>query len=125
MNTVGLGNAVRLERIAHISDLSERKPLRVKVNGHNLCVVLSEGQVHVFQNRCPHTGARLDEGRVRRNVITCTHHLAQFDLCTGDLLTAPMEDLNPGSTGPLQLYRVQIEDGWISVDTGEHPMEEG
>lgn len=108
---------MKLEKIAHVSDLEDRKPLRLKGGGYNLCVVMSNDQVYAFANRCPHTGARLDGGRVRHNVITCSHHLAQFDLCSGEVITYPMEGLDPEATGPLTLYRVEIEDGWITVDT--------
>lgn len=108
---------MKLERIARISDLQDRKPVRVKGEGYNLCLVLSENQVYAFMNRCPHTGARLDVGQVRRNVLTCSHHLAQFDLRTGKVLSYPIEGLNPEDTGPLTLFQVEIEDGWITVDT--------
>ncbi len=108
---------MKLEKIVHVSDLQDRKPLRLKGEGYNLCLVLSENQVYAFLNRCPHTGARMDGGRVRRNVVTCVHHLAQFDLRTGEVLTFPMEGLNPEDTGPLTLFRVEIDDGWITVDT--------
>lgn len=111
---------MRLERLCNIADLEERRPVRFKAGGHNLCVVLSEGKVVAFENRCPHTGARLDEGRVRRNVLTCPAHLAQFDLVTGEVLSYPMEG-GPArdQTGPLCRYGVEVDDdGWISVDTG-------
>lgn len=108
---------MRLERIARLSDLQDRKPLRLRVEGHHLCLVLNDGQVYAFPNRCPHTGARLDDGRVRNNILTCMHHLAQFDLKTGAVLSYPMEDLHPESTGPLTLYHVEIDDDWITVST--------
>jgi nitrite reductase/ring-hydroxylating ferredoxin subunit len=108
---------VKLEKLVHVSELQDRKPLRLKGEGYNLCLVLSDSQVYAFMNRCPHTGARLDSGRVRRNVITCSHHLAQFDLLSGGVLSYPMEGLNPEDTGALTLYRVAIADGWVTVDT--------
>jgi nitrite reductase/ring-hydroxylating ferredoxin subunit len=108
---------MQLEKVVHISELQDRKPMRLKGPGYNLCVVTSDGDVYAFSNRCPHTGAMLDSGRVRRTVLTCAHHLAQFDLRSGEVLTYPLEGLDADQTGPLTLYSVEIEDGWVTVDT--------
>lgn len=108
---------MKLEKIVQVSELQDRKPMRLKGVGYNLCLVLSEGEVFAFSNRCPHTGAMLHGSRVRHNVLTCAHHLAQFDLRSGAVLTFPVEGLDADQTGPLPLYRVEIDDGWVTVDT--------
>lgn len=111
---------MKLERVARLSELSDRKLVRQKGPGYDVCIVLTDNKVHAFANRCPHTGARLQASRVRHNVLTCSHHLAQFDLCSGGVLTYPMEGLDPEATGPLVLYDTEVdEEGWISVDLGD------
>ena len=108
---------MQLERVVQVSELQDRKPMRLKGPGYNLCLVISDGEVYAFTNRCPHTGAMLASGRVRRAVLTCAHHLAQFDLRSGEVLTYPLEGLDADQTGALTLYGVVIEDGWVTVDT--------
>lgn len=108
---------MKLVKIVHVSDLQDRVPLRLKAADYHICVVRNGADVYAFPNRCPHTGARLDGARVRRTVITCPHHLAQFDLCSGAVLSYPVEGLHPERTGALPLYKVDIDEGWVTVDT--------
>lgn len=114
-----------LEKVIHITEIPVHQPARQRGPGYDICIVLTtvgaaKGQLYAFPNRCPHTGARLNDGRVRRNVLTCTHHLAQFDLCTGAVLTYPIEGLNREATGVLEIYDADVdEEGWIRVDTGD------
>ncbi|GEL26856.1 hypothetical protein PSU4_58100 [Pseudonocardia sulfidoxydans NBRC 16205] len=111
---------MKLEKVACLEELSDRKLLRLKGPGYDLCIVLTDNKVHAFANRCPHTGARLHASRVRHNVLTCSHHLAQFDLCSGSVLTFPMEGLDVEKTGPLVVFDAEVDaDGWVSVDLGE------
>ena len=38
-----------------------------------------EGKVHALEDRCPHRGARLSQGRVRANAIVCPYHGISID----------------------------------------------
>ena len=51
--------------------------------------------VTCFQNACAHLGLALDEGEVADGIITCPFHQFQYDLMTGECLTAPSIQLQP------------------------------
>ena len=39
--------------------------------------------MHAVDDQCPHSGASLAEGVIRRGEVTCPWHSFHFDLCTG------------------------------------------
>ena len=45
--------------------------------------------VTCFQNACAHLGFPLDDGEIENGIITCPHHGFQYDLASGECLTAP------------------------------------
>ena len=51
-----------------------RRPRAYRVDGRELVVWSALGQLHVAPNRCPHMGARLDEGHVCDGAIVCPWH---------------------------------------------------
>lgn len=50
------------------------------------------GAVHAVADRCPHAGARLSDGELDQQVVTCPRHGSQFDVCTGDRVRGPSDD---------------------------------
>jgi len=109
---------VLVERAGRRSELVDRRPLRVKRDRIDIVVVAIDDRVVAFKNRCPHTGYLMHEARIRGSIITCLSHLAQFDLLDGHVVAPPMEGKDI-ETGPLPLYRVSEEDGYISVEIPE------
>lgn len=51
--------------------------------------------VTCFQNACAHLGLALDDGEIEDGIITCPHHQFQYDLMSGECLTAPTVQLQP------------------------------
>ena len=71
-----------------------------------LCNV--EGRPFAFKNRCPESGAPLQESELREFTITCPCHHSVYDLRTGS---------NTTSDGPkLEIMHVTVRDGLIRVD---------
>ena len=57
--------------------------LGFEVEGRRIALFLHEGEVHAVDDQCPHSGASLAEGVIRRGEVTCPWHSFHFDLCTG------------------------------------------
>jgi nitrite reductase/ring-hydroxylating ferredoxin subunit len=107
-----------LERVLLASDLEERRPVRVRSGGADVVCVLSAGTVYAFRNSCPHTGYKLHLARVRGCEVTCSSHLARFDLNDGHLVSPPMEGQDI-PTGLLEVYRVIVDGDHISIEVPE------
>ena len=69
--------------------------------GKNIAVVNLDGRYYAFEDSCPHMGARLSNGTLEGNVITCPQHSSKFDVTTGKPLAV--------SDDPLVTYEVRVE----------------
>jgi toluene monooxygenase system ferredoxin subunit len=72
-----------------------------------LLVNLGNEEIHAYDNRCPHAGSRLSEGRLHTNLLQCGTHLWEFDVRTG-------EGVNPSSC-KLRSFPVKVVDGAVMV----------
>lgn len=80
----------------------------VRLEGANVLLVrLGAGAVHAYDDRCPHAGARLSEGRLCAAALRCSAHHWEFDLRTG-------EGINPRKCR-LWEHGVQIVEGEVLV----------
>ena len=78
---------------------------------------------YVADNRCPHMGGRLSQGKLAGTVVTCPLHGSQFDLKDGKvvrwlkgsgLMARVGKALKPPKT--LTVYTAQVKDGQIMIE---------
>jgi nitrite reductase/ring-hydroxylating ferredoxin subunit/Fe-S cluster biogenesis protein NfuA len=79
----------------------------VTVAGVPLLLSRTGARVACYRNACAHLGLPLDGGEIADGVITCPHHGFQYDLASGECLTAPEVQLEP--------HVVRVADGRIDV----------
>jgi nitrite reductase/ring-hydroxylating ferredoxin subunit len=58
----------------------------VNAGDREIVVLRVAGEVHAFDNACPHEGNPLVEGEVLGDVLECAYHGWRFDLGTGACL---------------------------------------
>ena len=71
------------------SSLSNRKPVKVDLNGTPVCVTRIGDEVFAIADTCSHSEASLSEGDVTDFKIECWLHGAEFDLRSGEVVTPP------------------------------------
>lgn len=59
------------------------------VDGRNVILSRQGAIVSCFENACAHLGMEIDGGAVENGIITCPYHGFQYDLASGECLTAP------------------------------------
>ena len=96
------------KRAASLEELEAKGRLVVSVEGHTICLLADEGEVHAIDNRCPHMGFPLHRGSLADGILTCHWHHARFDLCTGGTFDQWADEL--------RRFPVEVEDGEIYVD---------
>ncbi|HEY55731.1 MAG TPA: Rieske 2Fe-2S domain-containing protein [Dehalococcoidia bacterium] len=78
---------------------------------------------YAADNRCPHLGGRLSNGKLEGTVVTCPLHSSQFDLKDGSvvrwlkgsgLMAKAGKALKPPKT--LKVYLVQVKDGQVLIE---------
>jgi len=80
------GNWVAAGLLAEIPDGSVRASI---VGGEKVLLSRNGAIVTCFQNACAHLGFPIHDGAVADGIITCPHHGFQYDLTSGECLTAP------------------------------------
>jgi 3-phenylpropionate/trans-cinnamate dioxygenase ferredoxin subunit len=90
------------------SALQDRKPVKIHVNGEDICVTRIGDDVFAIGDVCTHSDASLSEGDVTDFKIECWLHGAEFDLRTGEALTLP-------ANIPAKTYPVNIVDDVVEV----------
>jgi 3-phenylpropionate/trans-cinnamate dioxygenase ferredoxin subunit len=100
-------------RIVAMNSLEENKAVSKTINGKPVAIALFDGKVTAFLDICPHAGAHLSGGRIRRGRIFCPLHGAPFNLETGVCMS-------PQHYPALNMLPVRVVDGWIEVSVESH-----
>ena len=95
-----------------VSDLADRKPVRVDVDGSAVLLVRNREELFGIGNRCTHQGAPLHKGPVRfggsLRTVQCPLHGSTFDLADGRVLRGP-------ATEPARTYETRVIDGMVEI----------
>ncbi|HVY99795.1 MAG TPA: NifU family protein [Dongiaceae bacterium] len=81
--------------VSKLDDLPEGVLHAVTIDGDDLVLWREAGLVTCFQNACAHLGMPFDAGDVAAGIVTCPYHGFQYDLRSGECLTAPEVQLQP------------------------------
>ncbi len=91
----------------NFSSLQDRKPVKVTIDGEDICLTRVGDQVFAIGDLCTHSDASLSEGDVTDFKIECWLHGAEFDLRTGEALTLPANI--PAKTYPVTVVNDVVE----------------
>jgi len=109
--------------VAKSSEIKDGTMKQVNVQGHDLLIAQVGGKYYATDNRCPHMGANLSQGKLEGTVVTCPRHGSQFDLQNGSVvrwlkgsgIVSSMTKALKGDKG-LATYKVKTEGGSIMVE---------
>lgn len=94
--------------VARLDEIPETGLKGISVNGRDIVLVRSEGEVFALEDRCSHEEFPLSAGEVTDGEITCALHGARFELATGTPRALP-------AVVPVRTYEVRIEGGEVQV----------
>ncbi len=89
-----------------LHDIPEGEILTMEVDGSDVILSRNGSIVSCFANACAHLGMPMDMGDVDDGIITCPHHGFQYDLKSGECLTAPEVQLQPHA---IRVIRNKVE----------------
>lgn len=75
--------------VCRTTDVAPNTMRGMKRDSNDYLVVNDNGTFRVYQNKCPHRGARLSAGKLEAGVLTCPWHHSRFDIHSGKLLSGP------------------------------------
>jgi len=105
--------------IAKSQDLQEGAVLQARLLGKDLVLWRCGGQVYVWQDFCPHRGARLSLGWVEGNTLVCPYHGFAFD-SNGQCVSIPAHpNQKPSARNCTRTYKAQERYGLVWTSLGE------
>jgi nitrite reductase/ring-hydroxylating ferredoxin subunit len=69
--------------------------------GKSIAVANVGGKYYAFEDSCPHMSARLSNGTLEGNVITCPQHSSKFDVTNGKPIAV--------ADDPLVTFEIKVE----------------
>jgi nitrite reductase/ring-hydroxylating ferredoxin subunit len=98
--------------------LAEGQSVTVNVDGRSIIICHSDGGYFAADDLCPHNGARLGGGKVRKDTVACPVHGARFDLHTGECLAKAL------GCASIVTHELRIENGQIEVALSDKPVQQ-
>ena len=95
--------------VAKVEDVPEGHGKVVRAKGKQIAIFRVKDVFYAINNVCPHQGASLAKGRLKRYVVSCPLHDLQFDIRSGF-------QTDGGGCG-VAAYDVWVQDGNIYVKT--------
>lgn len=92
-----------------LTQLEEKKPVRLEKNGEAVCVTRVGEDVFAIADTCTHAEASLADGDVTGFTIECWLHGAEFDLRSGEVLALP-------ATQGLKTYPVHVDGDSVTIE---------
>lgn len=94
--------------VLEVDHLEAESSQLVTVEGRDILLCQSGGEVFAVDPICTHQRESLAGGRIRRGHVSCPLHGARFNLRTGE----PVGQL---TRVPLKTYDVQVESGVVAI----------
>jgi 3-phenylpropionate/trans-cinnamate dioxygenase ferredoxin subunit len=91
-----------------LSQLEQDVPTAAEFDGRAICLLRLSDDVMAFEDRCPHRGHPLSEGKCRDGVLQCALHGWEFSTPEG-------EAVSPRAPFGLELLDSRVVDGWLEV----------
>lgn len=99
----------KLIEVAKTDDLEPGQGMLVEVEGNEIALFYCDGNHYAIDNKCTHVGGPLCEGEPEGDVVICPWHGAEFNVRTGEVLSAP-------ATKSVKSYKVYIEGNSVKIE---------
>jgi 3-phenylpropionate/trans-cinnamate dioxygenase ferredoxin subunit len=103
-------------------DLKNGQMKAYTIGQREVLIARVSDQFYAADNRCPHFGAKLAEGKLEGTVLTCPRHASQFDVKDGHVVRwTDWTGVKLGmakifkSPRPLAVYPTKVEGGKVLV----------
>ena len=106
--TPSVGAATDFVRVAEIDELPLNRPFAARLDDRAICLIRTEHDLLAFEDRCPHRGHPLSEGKCVDGVLRCALHGWEFAIPEGAAVS-------PRAPFGLALLESRIEDGNVEV----------
>ena len=97
-------------RVCALSSLAEESAIHVDVDGVEVCLARTQGEVFAIRDECSHAEVPLSEGDIEDGTVECWLHGSRFDLRSGKPTGLPATE-----AVPVYPVRVDGDDVFVAV----------
>jgi len=90
-----MSNNVSYVEVAKIDEIPPGNMKHVELDGKEIVLSNVNGKFYAMDERCGHMNARLSDGNINQNIVTCPFHAAKFDISTGKKIGEPVLEIPP------------------------------
>jgi 3-phenylpropionate/trans-cinnamate dioxygenase ferredoxin subunit len=101
---------VSFVRVCALSSLAEESAMHVDVDGVEVCLARTQGEVFAIKDECSHAEIPLSEGDIEDGTVECWLHGSRFDLRSGKPTGLPATE-----AVPVYPVRVDGDDVFVAV----------
>ena len=94
---------------AKASELPEGSMIKATVEDRVVLLARLGGEVYALDNKCPHMGGSLADGKLEDGLVVCPRHGAAFEIKTGKNMRGPKLGPLKLKTHDAQAYPVKVE----------------
>ena len=112
-----------LMEVGKAGELKDGAMKEVSVEGREILLARVGDKYYATDNRCPHMGGKLSQGKLEGTIVTCPRHGSQFDLSSGQVVrwlkgTGLMSTIGKALKSPrtLTVYNIKVEDGKLLIE---------
>lgn len=98
-------------RVGGVEDCPPGRLLGALAQGTKVVVANVDGDLYALRDRCSHADFPLHDGELDGSELTCIHHGAKFDACTGQARGFP-------AIRPVETFEVEAREDGIYVQVG-------
>ena len=123
------GRKTKEDKMSNMTEVSKSGEIangtmkEISVEGYEILLARVNDNYYATDNRCPHMGGKLSEGKLEGTVVTCPLHGSQFDLRNGQVVrwlkgSGLLSKVGKILKSPKQLttYKVIVEDDKILIE---------
>jgi nitrite reductase/ring-hydroxylating ferredoxin subunit len=100
---------VAVHQVDDFSLPEEGELVAVAVDGTDVAVAVLDGQLHAFDDTCPHAGCSLTEGGLEDQSVVCPCHFARFDITTGAVVEG-------SAASGVSIWTARFQDDTLQLD---------
>ncbi len=103
-------------KVAEADQIQPGTMQKFSVDQHMILIANVDGSYYALDNKCPHMGGDLSQGKLVGKTVTCPRHGASFDVTSGESLANAKIAFISMKVGNATAYPVKLEGNDIFVE---------
>lgn len=106
---------MKFVKVAEVQEFAAIAKKKIDFNGTEILLVRKKDVYYAVNNRCPHMGGSLYDGKFKGDAVFCPKHGSGFNLKTGEVIEQGKLLFIKVNVKNIQTYPVKIEGNEIFI----------